>query len=292
MKIYIDGDLMRIIKLPKIGLGTWMLKPKQAEFSIVQGVELGYRFIDTAQAYMNEKGVGKGLKKIFETTKLQRKDLIIATKIHPMKLRPKAAYKSTIKSLMKLQLEYVDIIYVHYPAFRLGYSHEKTLAMLGKLVDEGLVKQIGLSNFTPSMLDDAFKASIHPIFAHQIEMHPYLQQKSMIEYLAKKNINLIAYSPLGRGKVLQNQIIQQISKKNQISSAQVCLAWSISKGAIPIPKASSTEHLKDNFNTIQIKLTAEEIAQIDGISITKRYVHPPVVSPKEWKQQKTKKLLK
>ncbi|MCK5304231.1 MAG: aldo/keto reductase, partial [Candidatus Heimdallarchaeota archaeon] len=264
------------------GLGTWMLKPQDARFSTIQAIKLGYRFVDTAQAYRNEKAVGEGIAEAINSGMVKREELIVATKVFPVSSRPKAARRAIYKSQKSLNLEYIDLMYVHYPAFVLGYSHKKTLGVFSELVDEGVINNIGVSNFTIKMMNDAIESCDKPIFANQIEHHPYLQQKELMEFLKQKGIALISYSPLGRGKVLDNPLIKNIAEKNKISTAQVCLSWLMSKGAYPIPKATSLEHLKDNFAASKLILPPEDIQQIDKISISQRYIHPPFVSPKEW----------
>ena len=278
---------MSEMELPKIGLGTWVLKPYEARYSTIQAIKMGYRFIDTAQSYKNEAGVGDGLNEVFETGIAKREEVIVATKVFPMSVRPKRAVRSTYKSLNRLQLDYIDIMYIHYPAFVLGYSHEKTLGALGVLVDEGIIKHIGVSNFTPTMITEAHEVFDKKIYANQIEHHPYLQQPEVLEYHKKNNIKQVSYSPLGRAHVLKDPIITEIAEKNKISTAQVCLAWIISKGAYPIPKATSLEHLTNNFKALNIKLPEEDLKKIDTLDKNRRYVHPPVVAPKEWKRKKS-----
>ncbi|MCK4971909.1 MAG: aldo/keto reductase [Candidatus Heimdallarchaeota archaeon] len=275
---------MSKVNLPNIGLGTWMLKPEAAKRSTIEGIKIGYRFIDTAQSYRNEKGVGEGLTEVLDSGLVKREELFVATKVFPLSLRPKAAKRSIYKSQKKLKLDYIDLMYVHYPAFVLGYSHKKTLGAFSELVDEGVINHIGVSNFTITMMEDAIESCNKTIFANQIEHHPYLQQKEQIEFLKQKDVALISYSPLGRGKVLTDPLIKKIAEKNKISTAQVCLSWLMSKGAYPIPKASSLEHLKDNFAASELTLPQEDILQIDKIKISQRYVHPPFVSPKEWSE--------
>ncbi len=192
--------------------------------------------------------------------------------------------KSTKKSLDKLGLDYVDILYVHYPAFILGYSHQETLGAISKLIDEGKVKKIGVSNFTAKMINDALEVCDKSIFANQVEHHPYLKQEKLIEHHKKKNILVVSYSPLGRGHVLKDPIILEIAKKNEISPAQVCIAWVISKGTFPIPKATSLNHLKDNYLAHEKIIPSEDLEKIDKIVKKRRYVNPPVVAPKEWKE--------
>jgi len=270
------------LKALKIGLGTWMLKPAAAKYSTIEAIKLGYRFIDTAQAYKNEYGVGGGLEEVLSFGIIKREEIIVATKLHPLKSNQKSVFKSTTKSLEKLKLDYIDILYVHYPAFTLGYSHKKTLNAISHLIDEGKVVHLGVSNFTEKMIDEAVEVIDKPIFVNQIEHHPYLQQKELLEHHKKRGIQVISYSPLARGQVLNDSVLLEVAKNNEMSVAQVCLAWVISKGAIPIPKATSLDHLQDNFAAKDKQLPSEDLEKIDNIQIEKRIVHPIVVSPKEW----------
>ena len=276
---------MSELKLPKIGLGTWMLKPKDATFSTIEAIKMGYRFVDTAQVYLNESGVGLGLQEVFNSGLVKREKLIIATKSSPVIQRPRMLKREALKSLKRLKLDYVDIFYVHYPAFALGYSHKKTLNAIVELIDEGQVKQIGISNFTVKLTMEAQESCKKPIFANQVEHHPYLQQKDLLKYLQEQSINFISYSTLGRGNVLKDEIIKEIAERNKISTAQVCLAWVMQKGATPIPKATSLEHMEDNFKSADVVLSKEDIEKIDGITTRARYVHPRVISPREWKKE-------
>ncbi len=273
-------------QLPIIGLGTWMLKKDAAKFSTIEAIKIGYRHIDTAQAYGNEQNVGDGLQQLFEAGIVKRNELTIATKLHPLNLRPKLVSKSTCKSLQKLKLDFIDILYVHYPAFALGYSHQKTLGVISNLVDEGQVKHIGVSNFTTRMVDRSLDFCDKSIFVNQVEHHPYLQQEQLLKHHKDKGVHVVSYSPLGRGDAIKDEVIIDIAKRNNISTAQVCLAWIISKGAYPIPKATSLEHIRDNFKVKDVQLSKDDLEKIDNISKRKRYVHPPFVSPKEWRKKK------
>ncbi len=155
--------------------------------------------------------------------------------------------------------------------------------MFNKLIDDGFIKHLGLSNFTISMLEDAQQACDVPIFAHQVEHHPYLPQANMLSYLKEQQIQMISYSPLARGNIIKDSVLQSIGEQHHTSPAQISLAWVMQKGAIPIPKASSVDHLRDNFEFTEVVLSIDEIQQIDAISYRERYVYPPVVSPKKWK---------
>lgn len=263
------------LKLPKIGLGTWKLKSKDCFNSVLKAIEIGYRHIDTAQMYRNEHAVGDAISQ--ET--IDRKELIIATKLAIWRLRPGGVLSSTRKSLEKLKLDYVDILYIHWPA-PIFYRPKKTLKAMSQLVDEGKIKYIAVSNFTPKLIDKALAVCDKPIAANQVEHHPWLRQTEMREYLKEKDIYLVAYSPLARGKAFQIPELTQIAEKHKCSEAQVSLAWIMHHGAVPIPKGTGEDHVRDNFESLNLTLDAEDIELIDSIQKQKRIVNPPFIRPK------------
>jgi 2,5-diketo-D-gluconate reductase B len=267
---------MYSLKLPRIGLGTWQLKPKVCVKSVLKAIEVGYRFIDTAQMYRNEQAVGEAISQ----GTIDRKQLIICTKLAIWNLTPGSVIRSTKKSLQKLKTDYIDLLLIHWPA-PIFYNPEKTFKALSQLVDEGKIKHIGVSNFSPKLLNKAIPACDKPIVANEVEHHPWLQQREMREYLKQHDMYLIAYSPLARGNILhQTSELKQIAEKHKCSLAQVSLAWIIQHEAVPIPKSSSEEHIRDNFESLNLTLDAEDIALIDSIKFQKRFVNPPVVHPK------------
>lgn len=263
------------LKFPKIGFGTWQLKVKDCVKAVLSAIEIGYRHIDTAQMYGNEHAVGKA---ISEAT-IDRKELIIATKIAVWRLRPGSVLSSTRQSLEKLQLDYIDILYIHWPA-PFFYRPLKTFKAMSRLVDEGKVKHIAVSNFTPKLLDKALDSCDKPIVANQVEHHPWLKQEKMREYLNTHNMYLVAYSPLARGKVFQIPELSQVAQKHNCSASQVSLAWIMQHGAVPIPKSKSENHIRNNFEAINLTLDTEDLTLIDSIQIKKRLVNPPFVHPK------------
>lgn len=267
-------------ELPKIGFGTWQLKPKDAVDAVYHAIELGYRFIDTAQAYKNEEAVGQGINRAIDDGLVAREDLIVATKVWIMKLWPYFVRKSTEKSLEKLKLDYVDLLYIHWPA-PLFYSAKKTIPAFNELVEKRQIKYIGVSNFTPNLIEEAKAHSDRPIFANQVEHHPMLRQESLRAYLDEQDIYLVAYSPLARGKILDVNPIIEIARKHGVSEAQVSLAWIMEHGAIPIPKATSKEHIQDNWKSLNLKLDQEDLEKIDGMDREKRLLDPPVIAP-DW----------
>ena len=266
------------LQLPKIGFGTWMLSMNDCKDAVFKAIEIGYRLIDTAQSYGNEKGVGDGIAEAIAKCGVSRDDLIIATKINILNYAPAKVIKTANVSLGKLGLKKVDILYVHWPAKIFGYKAEKTLKAFSQLVDEDKVGNIGISNFNPRQLVDAIKVCDglgKKILAHQIEHHPMLQQQEMRKLLADNDIHLVAYSPILRGHAGTVPELAQIAKKHGVSEAQVSLAWEMDHGAIPIPKATSEAHIKDNFAAQELALDKEDIDLIDSIKKEKRFVNPP-----------------
>ncbi|TFG58629.1 MAG: aldo/keto reductase [Spirochaetales bacterium] len=258
------------------------MSAKKTQFAVTAAVEIGYRFIDTAQMYHNEDAVGRGLEELFLSGAVKREDVIVATKVSVFSCKPGKLRKSAEESLVKLRLDYVDILYVHWPAFAFGYSHEETLGAMAGLVDRGMVRHIGVSNFSPRLLDEAGKACPEPVAVIQVEHHPLLKQLELRSYLETKGIPLVAYSPLARGKLHGLAEIEGVAEKHGVSVSRTALAWLMHHGAVPIPKASSRAHLEDNFGAVNLKLDDADIEAIDGISIEKRLLNPPVIGLKEW----------
>jgi 2,5-diketo-D-gluconate reductase B len=189
---------MPLIDIPRIGLGTMEVKdPSKTLASIVKAIELGYRHIDTAQLYFNEEVVGAGIKQ----SGVSRDEILLATKVSPSCLQPDYVKRTTRESIDRLGVEYVDLLYIHWPAET--YEPKPTLDAFNEVMEEGLTKHIAVSNFTPSLLDEAFAISKAPLIANQVEMHPLLRQSEMLEYVKKQDIYLVAYSPLAQGQVFE-----------------------------------------------------------------------------------------
>src|SRR5271157_1736300 len=265
---------MVLIDLPKIGLGTAQMDRKTAEFAVGKALELGYRLIDTAQLYGNEQAVGAAIK----TSGVQRDEIILATKLGTFATSATSVPKATAVSLKKLQTDYVDLLYVHWPL--MTYKPAKTLPAMSKLVEEEKVRYVCASNFPVKYLEVAIAVCPKAIAANQVEHHPLLPQLTLREYMPAHDITLVAYSPLGRGNLNAVPELTQIAKKHEVSVGQVTLAWEISHGAVPIPKASSESHLKDNLAAVDLTLDAEDISQIDAIKTRKRFINFPIFHPK------------
>lgn len=261
------------LKLPRIGFGTWMLSPGDCKKSVMTAIDVGFRHIDTAQLYGNEEQIGEAI----TDCGVPRDDLIIATKVWADQLRYDDVIRSTEISLKKLKLDRVDILYIHWPADT--YNSAETLGAFSKLVDDGKIDYIGVSNFTPELIDDAQAACDKPIVVCQIEHHPFLPQQEMRVYLKEMGMYLIAYSPLARRRALNSPELQEIANKHGVTPGQVSLAWIMDHGAVPIPKATTEDHIKENFDAQELVLDDEDIQAIDAISTTKRIINPPGLAP-------------
>jgi 2,5-diketo-D-gluconate reductase B len=258
------------LPLPRIGLGTWEnTNPEECASSVSAALSLGYTFIDTAQIYRNEKYVGTGIAK----AGIAREELTVATKVWVSNLTPSKVIKSTEESLKKLGLDYIDILYVHWPAG--SYNAEKTLPAFSELADQGKIKHIAVSNFTVPLLEEAVDICDKPILANQVEMHPLLKQEDMVHFTKTHNMFLIAYSPLARGYILTVPEIDEIAQKHGVSKAQVSLAWLLTHDhVIPVPKATSRRHIESNLQALQVALDKEDIEKIESMTTEKRFVDP------------------
>jgi 2,5-diketo-D-gluconate reductase B len=254
------------VDLPPLGLGTWDLPDRTCAEVVADALELGYRHVDTAQLYGNERAVGEGLRR----ADVPRESIIVATKIDPETLAPGDVVDSTRESLDRLGLDSVDLLYVHWP--RAAYDPGPTLSAFERLVESGLVGGIGVSNFTPDLLDEA-RAHVD-IAAHQVEMHPLCPQERLREYAVEHGHALVAYSPLARGLALKLDPVRAVAERHGTTPAQVCLAWLREKGAIPIPKTTG-EHLEENYRSLDLDLTDRDVGRIDAVDRRERVVDPP-----------------
>lgn len=256
--------------VPPIGLGTWENEdPEQCARSVQTALEMGYRHIDTAQLYQNENAVGTGIKR----SSVPREDIFIATKISFKNMKPEEVVRTARESRDRLDLDTIDLLYVHWPAGE--YSAENTLPAFDRLVEEGIIHHIGVSNFTIELLDQARGEVSHPIYAHQFEMHPSLSQRELREYGEKHDILSVAYSPLQHGEILDEPVLTKIANRHGCSPARITLAWIVEKGAYPVPKATGEDHLRDNFQALECLLDREEVNQIDEEINEDRYIDPP-----------------
>nr|WP_205738917.1 aldo/keto reductase [Halonotius pteroides] len=255
--------------MPMVGLGTWKNSdPEACADSVATALNTGYRHIDTAQAYDNEAAVGNGL----EQATVDREEIFLATKIWIDNLSYDDVLETAEASLDRLGVDSVDLLYVHWPSRT--YDAEDTLAAFNELYEQGKIDRIGVSNFEPEQLAEAIELSDAPIFANQIEIHPLLQQQELREVCADHDVELVAYSPLARGEVFDTPEIESIADDHGVSPAQISLAWLRHHGITAIPKATSGEHIRDNWASLSVSLSDAEVETIDGIDTTDRRVDP------------------
>jgi 2,5-diketo-D-gluconate reductase B len=264
-----SDDVPTVDGMPMLGLGTWENEDEEecAE-SVRAALETGYRHVDTAQAYGNEESVGEGIAR----ADVPREDVFLATKVWTENLAYDDVLETTRESLERLGTDYVDLLYVHWPAGE--YEPAETFDALSEPVSEGAVEHVGVSNFEPEQLDEAREESDEPIFANQIECHPMLQQETLRAYGEEHDVHTMAYSPLARGSVFDASELSPIAEKHDVSEAQVSLAWLREKGVTAIPKATGEEHIRDNWESLSLSLDAEDVETIDGIDRDEREVDP------------------
>ena len=252
---YVDA---KGFKIPLVGLGTWALRGRECSRIVEQAIRLGYRHIDTAQMYENEREVGEGVR-----ASGRRSEVIITTKIAPTALAPNDLERTVKESLAKLRLDAIDLLLIHWPNPRVPLA--ETLGSMAKMKHAGLCRQIGVSNFTVALLDEACKVTTEPLVCNQIECHPYLDQDKMIAACRSHGMAVVAYSPIARGNITGDQVLERIAQKHDQTAAQVCLRWLTQQGIAVIPRTSKVERLAENLANLEFDLTDAEMREIAGL---------------------------
>jgi len=245
--------------IPIVGLGTWMLRGRECARLTEQAIRIGYRHIDTAQMYDNEAAVGEGVR-----ASGKRAEVMVATKVQPTSLAPHDLERSVKESLAKLRLDVIDLLLIHWPNPRVPLS--ETLGAMAKMKREGYVKQIGVSNFTVALLDEANRVSPEPLVCNQIECHPYLDQHKVIAACRKHGMAVVAYSPIARGNAKGDAVLERIGKAHGKSAAQVSLRFLVQQGIVVIPRTSKIERLVENLALFDFELSEAEMAEIGKLS--------------------------
>lgn len=250
------------IKMPMAGIGTFLLTPDEAEASVLSALQCGYRLIDTANAYVNEKAVGRAMRK----SGIPRDEIFLETKLWPSFYEQEDAVE---KTLQHLGTDYIDLLLIHQPAgnYVAGYR------LMEKAYKEGKVRAIGLSNFTPEQVQEILDICEVKPAVLQTEVHPYSQEKELKAFLDKEGIVIQAWYPLGHGDkaLIQEPLFTEFGKKYGKSNAQIILRWHIQAGNIVIPGSKNPAHIKDNFNLFDFALTDDEMAKITALDKQKRY---------------------
>ena len=258
---------MAVDELPNVGIGTYEnTDPSVCADSVETALNLGYRHVDTAEMYENESAVGEGI----AAADVAREAVFVATKVHSANLGYDDVFESARASCDRLGVETLDLLYVHWPLR--AYDPAETLAAFDDLYDEGRIRRVGLSNFTPELLAEALERLDAPLFAHQVECHPLLQQQELRALARERGHRLVAYSPLAKATVTDVPELVEIAEKHGATPAQVSLAWLLSKDVAVIPKASTESHIRENYEARQLTLADGDLARIDAIDRTERQV--------------------
>ena len=250
------------VKCPAIGIGTFMLSPAQAENSVREALKTGYSLIDTANAYVNERACGRGIK----DSGMKRGDIFISTKLWPSEYENENAINETLE---RLGVDYVDLLYIHQPAgnWRAGYRQ------LEKAYREGKAKTIGICNFEGEYMAELEKIwEIIPQFI-QVEAHPYYTQKELRQTLDKYDIKLMSWYPLGHGDraLINESVFAELGKKYGKSPAQIILRWHTQMGFAVIPGSKNVAHIRENLNILDFRLTDEEMTEVAKLEKNERY---------------------
>jgi 2,5-diketo-D-gluconate reductase B len=245
--------------IPLVGLGTWQLNGGECVRLVEQAIALGYRHIDTAQMYGNEGEVGEGVR-----ASGLRSEVMVTTKVEPGSLAPADLERSVKESLAKLRFDIIDLLLIHWPNPRVPLS--ETLGAMAQLKRAGLVRQLGVSNFTVALLDEANKLSPEPLVCNQIECHPYLDQSKVIAACKRHDMAVVAYSPIARGQAKGDQVLERIGKAHHKSAAQVSLRFLVQQGIVVIPRTSKPDRLAENIALFDFELSEEEMRTIHQLA--------------------------
>ena len=261
-KIKMNLKLNNGISIPSIGIGTFMLKPNDAENSVYEALNIGYRLIDTANAYVNERAVGRAIKK----SKVPREEIFVSTKLWPSEYENTNVINETLE---RLELDYIDLLFLHQPAgnYLEGYKQ------LEKAYKEGKIKAIGISNFEGKYIEELLsKCEIIPQVI-QVECHPYFPQEELRKITEPKDIKIMSWYPLGHGdkSLIEELIITELAQKYNKSNAQIILKWHTQMGFIVIPGSKNVDHIKDNFDLYDFELTQEDMNKIATLNKGVRY---------------------
>lgn len=252
------------LSMPMAGIGTFLLTPDEAEASVLAALEDGYRLIDTANAYVNEKAVGRAMKK----SGLKREEIFLETKLWPSFYENVDAVDKTLE---RLGTEYIDLLLIHQPAgnYVAGYRQ------MEKAYKEGKVKAIGLSNFNQAQIEEILGLCQVKPAVLQTEVHPYFQEQELKSFLSKEDMVIQAWYPLGHGDkaLLEEPLFTQLGKKYGKTNAQIILRWHIQAGNIVIPGSKNPAHIKDNFDLFDFSFTEEEMEKIAALDKNTRYYY-------------------
>jgi 2,5-diketo-D-gluconate reductase B len=247
-------------RIPLIGLGTWNLRGRTCARLVEQALLLGYRHFDTAEMYDNEREVGEGLR----ASGIKRAEVFITTKVWPSHFAPRELERSAKESLVRLRLSEVDLLLLHWPNPQIPLA--ETLGALCKVKRMGLARHIGVSNFTVALLEEAAALSAEPLACNQIEVHAFLDQAKVIAACRRHGMAVVAYSPIARGGVKKDELLDRIGRVHGKTAAQVALRFLVQRGIAVIPRTSRIERLTENLAIFDFELSQAEVSKIAGLA--------------------------
>jgi diketogulonate reductase-like aldo/keto reductase len=247
-------------RLPVIGLGTWELRGRTCARIVEQALRLGYRHIDTAEMYDNEREVGEGVR----ASGVKRGEVFVTTKIWPSHFAPRELARAARDCLVRLRLTEVDLLLLHWPNPQVPLAD--TLGALAKAKRDGLARHIGISNFTVALIEEATRLSAEPLVCDQVEYHPHLDQTKVIAACRAHGMAVVAYSPIGRGSLRDDDVLARIGKAHGKTAAQVSLRYLVQQEIVVIPRTSKVERLAENAAIFDFALSHAEMAEITALA--------------------------
>ena len=252
-----SAKLINGIEIPTLGLGTWKMSDDEAEHAVRSALEIGYRHIDTAKLYGNERGVGNAVR----ASGLPREEIFVTTKLWPTDFfDPQKGFQ---ESLARLDIGYVDLYLIHWPAPLMPKSIWRAME---RIYENKKVRAIGVSNYGPGDLKKLLSYAAVPPVANQIQFSPFDFDKTTLDFCREKDIAVEAYSPLTRGRKLDDPAIGKIATKYGKSPAQIMIRWCIEHAAIPLPKSSNPDRMRENLDVFDFKLASEDVAALDSLT--------------------------
>jgi 2,5-diketo-D-gluconate reductase B len=244
--------------VPSLGLGTYRLTGEACVGAVGLALSMGYRHIDTAQMYGNEAEVGRGI----EESRLDRDEIFLTTKVWPSDYEHDRAIQKTRESLKKLRTEHVDLLLMHWPGD--GVPLGETLGAMRELQEEGAVRHVGVSNFSPSLVEEASEHA--DVFCNQVEYHVYRRQDALLDQAQNMDYLLVAYRPLSRGGVERDATLREVGQAHGKTAAQVALRWLIQQEKVSaIPKSTGEDHLRANLDVFDFRLSDEEMDRVSTL---------------------------
>jgi 2,5-diketo-D-gluconate reductase B len=247
-------------KIPLVGLGTWELRGRTCARAVEQALRLGYRHIDTAEMYDNERDVGDGIR----GSGVKRNELFVTTKIWPTHFAPRALERAARDCLVRLRLSEVDLLLLHWPNPQIPLS--ETLGALDKVKRDGLARNIGISNFTVAQIEEAVAISTEPLVCDQVECHPYLDQSKVMAACRAHGMAVVAYSPIARGNAKNDAVLARIGAAHKKTAAQISLRCLVQQNIVVIPRTSKVERLTENAALFDFTLGDDEMAEIAALA--------------------------